>query len=175
MAHPYRDAEGPPARPCPRCAGTATLEEVLVGERAVHLCAQCRGMWLLPSVFNSALIEPDLQAALQHMDRPGKFTDDEAPLLACPICGRKMKRAEYGGSSRVIVDACRPHGIWLDAEELTRIVEYVSSNVPGNNAERPARPTPKPLKPEELRGLKIGKIESRGFWNAILDFLVMGS
>jgi Zn-finger nucleic acid-binding protein len=165
MSHPYREAEGPPARPCPRCAAGAALEEVLVGERTVLCCAQCRGMWLTPTIFNDALIEPELQAALQRIDRTGKYTNDEAPALACPICQKKMKRAEYAGSSRVIVDACKPHGIWLDAQELTRIIEYVSANVPAAE-----RPVPKQISPEALRGLKIGQIKANGFWDAILDF-----
>ena len=53
-------------------------------------------------------------------------TDDENRRLVpegqrpCPICGEKMQtRTEFD----VIVDLCPQHGMWLDKNELGRILE----------------------------------------------------
>ena len=53
-------------------------------------------------------------------------TDDENRRLVpegqrpCPICGEKMQtRTEFD----VIVDVCIKHGMWLDKNELGRILE----------------------------------------------------
>ena len=41
--------------------------------------------------------------------------------MNCPKCGKEMaKRSSYGG---VEMDLCVEHGIWLDKDELRRILE----------------------------------------------------
>jgi hypothetical protein len=41
------------------------------------------------------------------------------------ICKQPMNRRHYGRTSGVIVDMCRDHGIWFDADELTRILAWL--------------------------------------------------
>jgi hypothetical protein len=41
------------------------------------------------------------------------------------VCGELMNRFNYGRVSGVIIDACKDHGIWFDAEALTRILEWI--------------------------------------------------
>ncbi len=36
-----------------------------------------------------------------------------------------MNRQNYGGTSGVIIDMCKAHGTWLDADELNRILGWV--------------------------------------------------
>lgn len=36
-----------------------------------------------------------------------------------------MNRFNFAGCSGVILDACKPHGVWLDADELRRIVAFI--------------------------------------------------
>jgi hypothetical protein len=36
-----------------------------------------------------------------------------------------MNRLNYGRVSGVIIDACKDHGIWFDAEALTRILDWI--------------------------------------------------
>jgi Zn-finger nucleic acid-binding protein len=38
-----------------------------------------------------------------------------------------MVQQRFGESSVVVIDICRPHGIWLDHGELRQILEYVHS------------------------------------------------
>jgi Zn-finger nucleic acid-binding protein len=36
-----------------------------------------------------------------------------------------MNRNNFARSSGVIIDLCKKHGVWFDAEELPRIIEFV--------------------------------------------------
>jgi Zn-finger nucleic acid-binding protein len=41
--------------------------------------------------------------------------------MNCPVCGQEMtKRRSYG---EVEIDLCQEHGIWLDKNELMRILD----------------------------------------------------
>jgi hypothetical protein len=46
-----------------------------------------------------------------------------------------MNRGNYGRKSGVIVDLCREHGVWFDAEELDRVLLWLRRG----GAERAAR------------------------------------
>ena len=37
-----------------------------------------------------------------------------------------MSRFNFANCSGVILDSCRPHGVWFDSDELRRIVEFIS-------------------------------------------------
>jgi Zn-finger nucleic acid-binding protein len=38
-----------------------------------------------------------------------------------------MNRVNFGQSSGVVIDVCKPHGIWFDPDELRRIVLFITS------------------------------------------------
>ncbi|MDE2511394.1 MAG: hypothetical protein KGL74_09750, partial [Elusimicrobia bacterium] len=40
-------------------------------------------------------------------------------------CGELMNRFNFAGCSGVILDACKPHGVWFDADELRSIVAFI--------------------------------------------------
>jgi len=43
----------------------------------------------------------------------------------CPVCGDLMNRFNFAGCSGVILDACKPHGIWFDADDLKNMVAFI--------------------------------------------------
>src|SRR3569832_791108 len=43
----------------------------------------------------------------------------------CPVCADLMNRFNFAGCSGVILDACKPHGVWFDVDELRRIVLFI--------------------------------------------------
>ena len=53
-----------------------------------------------------------------------------------------MTRRNYGRDSGVILDMCREHGIWFDAEELARILVWIRAG-----GQEKKRPEPKPEEP----------------------------
>ena len=52
-------------------------------------------------------------------------TQQEIFYRPCPVCADLMNRFNFAGCSGVILDACKPHGVWFDADELRRIVEFI--------------------------------------------------
>lgn len=106
------------------------------------LCRGCEGCW-----FDGKNLESLLQSYEQIVGTPLGVTlvaDEHGVNLdssvSCPRCARTMRRFEYGGDSRVILDACPEHGVWLDDGELGLLLEYVAvregdfDNLPGDAA-----------------------------------------
>ena len=46
--------------------------------------------------------------------------------VPCPHCKKIMTPQNYARYSGIIVDVCKDHGIWFDAGELNRILEFVA-------------------------------------------------
>lgn len=79
-------------------------------------CSTCGGAWcaelvLLDLVADAANLP---LSALQWLDRAAA-----APLRACERCARAMKPVALYG---VDLDRCPGHGIWLDGDELERVL-----------------------------------------------------
>jgi Zn-finger nucleic acid-binding protein len=43
----------------------------------------------------------------------------------CAVCGQLMVRQNFGHHSGVMIDRCKQHGLWFDADELPRILDWV--------------------------------------------------
>jgi Zn-finger nucleic acid-binding protein len=43
----------------------------------------------------------------------------------CPTCGSLMPRRQYSHGSGVIIDLCKEHGVWFDADELPRLLRWI--------------------------------------------------
>ena len=68
--------------------------------------------------------------------------DLEAPVR-CPTCEGDMERLAFAAISRVIIDVCPEHGVWLDAGELEGIIDSVHPHpVPEPIVHEPVRHTP---------------------------------
>lgn len=52
----------------------------------------------------------------------------EVKYLPCPVCAERMNRRQFVPGSGVIIDECRDHGIWLDAGEHHRILDFVRTH-----------------------------------------------
>jgi Zn-finger nucleic acid-binding protein len=57
-------------------------------------------------------------------DAARRLGKNAAAYIPCPVCGTMMNPTNYARRSGVIVDICRLHGIWFDADELNKILEY---------------------------------------------------
>jgi Zn-finger nucleic acid-binding protein len=44
----------------------------------------------------------------------------------CPVCSSTMSRRNFARKSGIIIDRCRQHGTWLDADELEDIATFVA-------------------------------------------------
>lgn len=123
---PYREPWRPKGPPCPRCQpGAATLRRERVGENHVHRCEACGGVWVTARDFNEILVDIDRQNQIlsdSKLEGPGRNVGEP---ISCPVCGELATRANFGRRSGVLVDSCGKHGIWFDAGELRRVVEYL--------------------------------------------------
>ncbi len=117
---------------CPRCDACPTMEARLVGDTLMDECPACHGIWLDAAavdrlvrerrqVSTDAVLGMGGPAARQmnSLHPPGRV------YVKCPECDTIMNRTNFAKRSGIIIDTCRGHGTWFDADELPRIVEYV--------------------------------------------------
>lgn len=122
-------------RVCPRCDSDPQLDARLVGDVLLDECPQCHGVWLDVTAVERVIRErrqSSVSEILGMAPRAGQPVasnpsfDTNRMYLKCPDCEQVMNRVNFGRRSGIIVDVCKPHGTWFDANELPRIVEFVS-------------------------------------------------
>jgi Zn-finger nucleic acid-binding protein len=128
-----------PVRGCPRCSGSAELAPRLVAETLLEECHRCGGVWVESTAFESLVNNRDQQTRLEAIAVPELTIDPVAPsspapaaprrtqreYIPCPDCRQLMNRKNFANISGVLVDVCKPHGMWFDRGELGRIVKFV--------------------------------------------------
>jgi Zn-finger nucleic acid-binding protein len=123
---------------CPRCHGR--LAWVNVEDQGIHVeqCARCLGCFVRTQDF-SELVERE--SAHEIIDVAPFVPPTDArqlpaqALLAevtCPHCDAVMERARFAQKASIVVDVCPKHGVWLDAGELPRLLNYVKEQADGN-------------------------------------------
>jgi Zn-finger nucleic acid-binding protein len=99
-------------------------------------CARCRGIWLDPASFRRLCEEearpPDDETAIVRSpgaNPAGRAASrgDRVRYRACPECAEVMNRSNFGRTSGVVIDVCRPHGAWFDRGELAAIRGFLRS------------------------------------------------
>jgi Zn-finger nucleic acid-binding protein len=114
---------------CPRCKGG--LRTRAVGATSVIECSHCGGLWLAHTAFEGLCQRID-EGKLVARSMPAAqvrraAVDDAVAYLPCPACRQLMNRKNFGGSSGVILDVCREHGVWLDHAELEKVLRFIES------------------------------------------------
>ncbi|MEM9554347.1 MAG: zinc ribbon domain-containing protein [Acidobacteriota bacterium] len=123
-------------RSCPACD-----DQPLVGRRLGSLavsvleCGGCAGLWLGADAFArlEELAQRDQRSELASVlagdasatSRPVPVQPPGPLYRPCVVCSALMHRVNYGKRSGVIVDLCKEHGVWFDAEELQRVVTWI--------------------------------------------------
>lgn len=124
---------------CPACGGKHHLANRRIGDVNVMECNCCAGLWLGNETFkqlterassDSLDVEQLFDSTYASPARRG--ATDQPPQQAwryrkCPSCDRMMHRRNYGRRSGVIIDICKEHGVWFDADELPRILAWIRS------------------------------------------------
>lgn len=121
---------------CPTCGKASRLDNRQVGDVALLECRRCAGFWVSTKVFEQ-LIERAAHDSLgadwrlestQQRTTTHPCIHQAGPVYRqCPFCSKLMNRTNYGRRSGVIVDACKDHGVWFDADELASILDWVRS------------------------------------------------
>ncbi len=123
---------------CPVCGAEKRLRSRSLKESdvAVLECLVCGGLWMGSETFQAVLegarksaLPPKSEGGLQSPARDyrqGSQAPQQGPLYRkCVVCGGVMNRVNYGRSSGVIIDLCKSHGAWFDADELERLVQWI--------------------------------------------------
>ncbi len=120
--------------PCPCCGCLMPICQV--GGLGINECPQCNGIWVPGEKFDllvdrSIEARKDLGAAGAASSAPRVKGDNpytqRVEYRKCPECESFMTRKNFRKTSGVIIDRCRDHGTWLDADELERIAGFVLS------------------------------------------------
>src|SRR5262245_35882004 len=125
---PQAFAAAPVGAHCPRCAGALRTRSLT--SASVIECGACGGLWLDPKDFDRICERADQQqlALRQLAERPSpeRAADaGEVRYLECIRCRDRMIRRNFGGSSGIILDVCRDHGVWLDHSEMEKVLGFV--------------------------------------------------
>ena len=111
---------------CPRCEGE--LRQRAIGSSSLVECSACGGLWLSAGQFERLCRRSEAEAVAPGMFASGRDRREiyeRQKYIPCLSCKALMLRRNYAGSSGVVIDACREHGVWLDADELERILQFV--------------------------------------------------
>jgi Zn-finger nucleic acid-binding protein len=126
----------PDGKSCPRCSGELRVR-MLESVTAIE-CGKCQGLWIAVEALEAICSGARARVAPSPTPVRGKPSvrgeERSAPELQgyipCLSCGELMFRRRFqreGLASGVVIDQCGDHGIWLDHEELQRIVAFLES------------------------------------------------
>ena len=132
-----REAVAPTNRQCPKCETKSKLATVRIGQTQVEECGRCAGLWLEHRTFEKLQTAKDEHAAILGMPVPVQASHEtQVRYFPCPTCGQMMNRLNFARCSGVIVDTCKQHGIWFDADELRQIIAFIEAGGLAKSRER---------------------------------------
>jgi len=120
--------------PCPAC--DASMPPTQVAGIGLNECRQCQGLWVPGENFDALVrraaevrknADVNGQAAPAPRMKGGNPARGEVKYRKCPECQAFMHRRNYLRSSGVVIDVCKDHGTWLDADELEEIAGFILS------------------------------------------------
>ena len=123
--------EAGPSLACPGCE--SEMKATHVADVPLCECPQCHGLWVPGSRFDE-LVRRATEARRQAGSTAapprlhgGNPNARPVRYRKCPCCGSFMLRRNFQRSSGVVIDVCRAHGTWLDADEIEEIAGFILS------------------------------------------------
>lgn len=111
---------------CPRCK--RPLDSIRVEATPIRECMSCGGLWTNAETFESICADKEQQSAVLNFVNTQSFESRAVSAISyvpCPDCKELMNRSNFARSSGVIIDLCKQHGVWFDADELPKIIEFI--------------------------------------------------
>ena len=90
-------------------------------------CDSCDGMFIPHETFE--MMQESSQRVIVPTERAqsGRMKSEKSiSYVRCPVCLKMMNRNNFARISGVIVDICGDHGIWFDAGEVEKIMDFIS-------------------------------------------------
>ena len=112
---------------CPRCK--RELRSLKIDTTHVRECEMCGGFWASTETFEDLCADKEQQSAVLNFisAKPADRQTSPAPIsyVPCPDCKQLMNRSNFARVSGVIIDLCKHHGVWFDADELPKIIDFI--------------------------------------------------
>jgi len=118
---------------CPNCGSSRRLNSRTIDGDELYECQACAGIWIGMETFRHLVRRAgdDGQHAARRISPPvaappgAEISDPRGHrhYVPCPVCQALMARQSFGFG--VIVDLCKRHGIWFEADKLTFILDSV--------------------------------------------------
>jgi len=114
---------------CPSCREPLSTRKL--GNASLSGCVRCAGVWADAASFKTICSDRETQAAYlgdgSLLAGPPISDPQASPIVyrPCAVCAELMNRFNFANCSGVILDSCRPHGVWFDPDELRRIVAFI--------------------------------------------------
>lgn len=115
---------------CPKC-NQNSLEEIKINGVKIDRCKSCGGLWFDRDELGVVRDQRDENLSWLDFD----LWEDEKKLsvsgksIDCPHDGKPLFKIKYGETG-VLVDVCLDcHGVWLDKDELDKIVSDLKNKV----------------------------------------------
>ncbi|MEE2941082.1 MAG: hypothetical protein VX460_11895 [Planctomycetota bacterium] len=129
---------------CPRCDDGRLRVHLLPNAEVVECSDGCGGLWCTRETFERLQKDARHAAATGAATTPteevrtslGAPDGAKRQYVPCLTCGELMQRRMFrhdGRGSGIVLDVCRDHGVWFDAEELSSALAFVRSSVRGNS------------------------------------------
>ena len=124
---------------CPRCDGRLRVH-LLPNAEVVECADGCGGLWCTRETFERLQKDARHAAATGATAAPaeevpaslGAPDGAKRQYVPCLTCGQLMQRRMFrhdGRGSGIVLDVCRDHGVWFDADELSHALAFVRSSV----------------------------------------------
>src|SRR5208282_3235240 len=102
------------------------LRAIQIANTPLEECLHCGGLWVDVSNFDRLCSDAEASQAATGLQLPPPVEfDPHVRYLKCPQCGTLMNRMNYAERSGIVMNVCRPHGIWLDRDEIRQIIEFI--------------------------------------------------
>jgi Zn-finger nucleic acid-binding protein len=170
---PQGKAGRPTDLECPVCGKTHALNSRKLGKQAIAIleCPACAGLWLGRQAFEriaerarttASGDDPLLTAASPTDLRAARTRQRGALYRRCPECRQMMHRRNFGRRSGVIVDTCKEHGLWFDADELERILRWIREGGEQRARRRIAEEQSEPSRVDRFIDDRLERLAGRG-------------
>src|SRR5690606_5556920 len=84
--------------------------------------------WSAVEAFENLCSDREKQASIIDFAGSYRHENPHPPTISyvpCPDCSQLMNRSNFARSSGIIIDMCKQHGVWFDAGELPKIIEFI--------------------------------------------------
>ncbi|MDX1569283.1 MAG: zf-TFIIB domain-containing protein [Xanthomonadales bacterium] len=124
---------------CPKCQSPMEAVRYGAGDREVHRCTECFGIFFKP-IDMRRLKNTYMADIIDSGKRSVGRKHDKIEDIKCPVCQETMEKTNDPDQVHIWYEACpKGHGVYLDAGELSdfnndTLFDYVKSWIKGGRS-----------------------------------------